>query len=142
MYHIDKKPYGLHLTFAGHIPKHEMERWQQEITEVLAAMDAQLGVFVDMRDLELLPPESRPAMMVGQRTARKHGMQRSVVILRDKITALQFKGIAKETGIYAWERYIDADAEPNWEQVGLDWILNAVDPDHKAEPATSGHTSR
>jgi len=34
-------------------------------------------------------------------------MVRSVVILANTITKLQFKRIAQETGIYQWERYID-----------------------------------
>ena len=90
-------------------------------------------VFVDMRDMELLPPESRPIMIEGQRYYRANGMQRSVVILKDKITMMQFKGIAKETGIYEWERYIDSNAEPNWKQVAMAWILDNIDPDDKSK---------
>ena len=129
MYRIDKKSYGPHLTFSGYIPKDELEQWLADSKEMLKSFPDEFVVFVDMRDMELLAPESRPAMIDGQRYYRAHGMQRSVVILKDKITMLQFIGIAKETGIYEWERYIDANAEPNWEQVALDWILNAVDPD-------------
>ena len=45
--------------------------------------------------------------------------------------------IAKETGIYEWERYIDVTAQPGWEQIALDWILNAVDPDHSKKKIVS-----
>jgi hypothetical protein len=69
-------------------------------------------------------------------------MQRSVVILKDKITMMQFRGIAKETGIYEWERYIDASAVENWEQIGLDWILNAVDPDQRSSKSESVSNGR
>ena len=133
MYKINKESYGPHLTFSGHIPKQKMEQWLSDSKEMIKILPDEFVVFVDMREMELLPPKSRPIMIAGQQYYRTHGMQRSVVILKDKITMMQFKGIAKETGIYEWERYIDANAEPNWEQVAMDWILNGVDPDDKSK---------
>ncbi len=58
-------------------------------------------------------------------------MARSAVILANAMTAMQFKRIAKETGIYEFERYIDASSVADWEKVGIDWISNKVDPDKK-----------
>ena len=68
-------------------------------------------------------------MRRGQRMYRDHGMARSVVILSNPVTAQQFKQIAVESGIYEWERYIDASRETNWEQVGMEWLVKEVDPD-------------
>lgn len=129
MFTIEKAPYGLHLIFKGHFPKDEANLWARDAKEAFLGYDGEFCVFVDMREMELMPPESRQNIVDVQRTARKNGMIRSVIILKDKITTLQLKGIAKETGIYEWERYIDADAELNWEEIGLDWIINSVDPD-------------
>ena len=37
---------------------------------------------------------------------------------------------------------IDANAEPNWEQIGLDWVIHSVDPDKKVpEMATASQKS-
>ena len=137
MYKIDKKSYGPHLTFSGYIPSDELEQWLVDSKEMIKSYPDEFVVFVDMREMELLAPESRPTMVEGQRHYRAHGMQRSVVILKDKVTMMQFKGIAKETGIYEWERYIDANAQPNWEQVALDWILDSVDPDKMSKTIQS-----
>ena len=131
MYKIRKELYGFHLTFSGLIDVDEMEKWVTELKDVLATADEEYGVFVDMRDLEILPPESQPAMKRGQKLAKKLGMVRSVVILSDEVTTMQFKRIAKETGIYEWERYIDAGTEPNWEEVGLAWVIEGIDPDKR-----------
>ncbi len=131
MYKIRKKPYGYHLTFSGLIDVDEMEEWVTELIDVLATADEKYGVFVDMRNLEILPPESQPAMKRGQKLAKKLGMVRSVVILSDEVTTMQFKRIAKETGIYEWERYIDAGTEPNWEEIGLAWVIEGADPDKR-----------
>jgi hypothetical protein len=56
-------------------------------------------------------------------------MERSVVILSNTVTTMQFKRIAQETGIYQWERYIDASKTQNWEGIGKKWLVNAIDPD-------------
>jgi hypothetical protein len=42
---------------------------------------------------------------------------------------MQFKKIAKETGIDQWERYIDASSNPNWEDAGLNWIASSKEPE-------------
>jgi hypothetical protein len=117
------------MVLSGLIDKAEMEQWLEDAKPILADIEVGFGVFVDMRDLLLLPPESQPAAKEGQILCRAEGMVRSVVILSDDITAMQFRRIAKQTGIYEWERYIDAAAEPNWKQVGEDWLVDGVDPD-------------
>ena len=53
----------------------------------------------------------------------------AVVILGDDITAMQMKLVAKKTGIYEWERYIDASSHLDWEELGMNWIINGIDPD-------------
>lgn len=129
MYKIEKKHYGYRLTFDGFIKEDEMKQWVEESRQVLQTAPKEFGVFVDMRTLKPLPPESQKYMEEGQKSYKTKGMIRSVVILASAVTKLQFKRIAKETGIYEWERYLDVDTTPNWEQVGLDWIQHGIDPD-------------
>ena len=130
MYAIEKTEYGIHLTFAGTIPGEEMANWVREFRVVVDAIESDYSVFVDMRDLNTLSKFSQDQMKIGQSLAREGGMIRSVVILSDPKIKMQFVGIAKETGIYEWERYIDASTEPDWEEKGMQWILGAVDPDN------------
>lgn len=129
MYKIDKQPYGLHLTFSGHISAGEMQLWLTDFSEQVDTIKSDFCVFVDMREIKMVPPESQPALRVGQEYARSHGMQRSVVILSDQVIRMQFRKIARQTGIFEWERYIDASDNPMWKQQGMGWILDSVDPD-------------
>jgi len=129
MYSIEKRCFGYRLMFGGFIKAEEMSRWVEESRAALEDAPPEFGVFVDMRSLKPLPVESRPVMEEGHKLYKGKGMVRSAVILNDLVTAMQFKRLAKESGIYAWERYIDAESNPEWEQVGLDWVLKGVDPD-------------
>lgn len=129
MYKIEKKGYGFRLTFGEFIEPDEMKKWVEDSRKALEEASGSFYVFVDMRTLKPLPPESQPFMQEGQKLYKDKGMERSVVILSNPTTTLQFKRIAKETGIYQWERYIDASANNDWESKGMAWLQEAKDPD-------------
>jgi len=129
MFKIDKRHFGYRLTFGGYIDAVEMKKWHDESQKELMSQTGDFGVFVDMRTLKPLPQDSQEHMQAGQKLYKQKGMVRSAVILNEPITTMQFKRIAKETGIYNWERYLDASKEKNWEQKGLAWIEKGIDPD-------------
>lgn len=129
MYEIEKKEYGYKLTLSGSIEAGEMIAWFLESKQILASAPENFGVFVDMRNLIPLDDDAQVHMKEGQKLYRHMGMFRSVVIVENVITTMQFRRIAMETCIYDCERYIDATSVFNWEQVGLDWIVEGVEPD-------------
>ncbi len=132
MFTIETKEFGYKLTFVGFIKSDEMMDWLSESEKILEKSTVkEFGVFIDMRKLRPLPPDSRELMEKGQMLYKTKGMSRSVVIVDNIVTKLQFIRIAKETGIYDWERYIDVSSISNWELVGLDWITDGKDPDKK-----------
>lgn len=129
MYKIEKQTWGFKLTFADFIKADEMEEWKNESEAALKAQTGEFGVFVDMRVLKTLPQDSKTVMEKGQALYKEKGMTRSVVILDSATVTMQFKMIAKQSGIYQWERYIDASTKSDWEKIGLDWIVKGIDPD-------------
>jgi len=130
MYKILEKNFGYQLTFNGLIQADEMQEWVQESKDILTKRGVgNFGVLIDMRNLSPLSPEAQNHMQDGQKLFKASGMIRSTVILANPIIQMQFKRIAKDTGIYKWERYIDASTEKNWVQVSLDWVKNGIDPD-------------
>jgi hypothetical protein len=128
MYKIEKKGFGYKLTFSGSIRSEEMAQWFQDFGEVLESQSGTFFVFVDMRALIPLSREAQTFMQEGQVLALKKGMLRSVVITKSPVTEAQFRRIGGETGIIQGERYVDATATPDWEKVGLDWLLKAIEP--------------
>lgn len=129
MYQVEQKDYGYKLTFGDFIKLEEMQGWLEECRQKLKQAPKEFGVFVDMRTLKPLAVEVQDHMQEGQKLFKQKGMVRSVVVVESATTAMQFKRIAKETGIYAWERYLDASTCPNWEKLGIKWITQGVDPD-------------
>jgi hypothetical protein len=129
MYNIEKKNYGFKLTFEGFIKEDEMAKWKSEVVKALNTNFTKFGVFVDMRTLKPLPVETQTLLQEGQKLFKAKGMERSVVILANAGITMQFQRIAKQTGIYQWERYINATTNPVWENAGLDWLEKAKDPD-------------
>ena len=128
MFSIEKSDYGFRLVFGGMIEVEESREWLKEFQIVVGRVRGDFQVFVDMRTLSPLSEEAQKPIDEGQRFAREHGMTRSVVILKDNLTTLQFIRIARETGIYHTERYISAVDNPDWEQQGFNWILEGKEP--------------
>ena len=136
MYKREKKEFGLRLTFGGIISGEEMYRWLSDMSRELTSVRDDFCVFVDMRTLAPLGKKGQVHIQDGQKLAKRCGMVRSVVILNSPVTTMQFKHIAMDTGIYEWERYIDASKDRDWEQTGMDWIEKAIDPDKKEKAQT------
>lgn len=113
----------------GIINQEEMSRLHTDSLEFLDTTEPGFGVLVDMRSLKPLSRPAQEGIDKVQRAYRKAGMSRSVVILSSPVIKRQFEDIAKETGIYKWERYIDASTTPDWEQTGIGWIEKALDPE-------------
>jgi hypothetical protein len=133
VYRIERAHFGIKLTFGGVVSAQELKDWLEESRQHLDEMEEGFCVFVDMKTLGPLDKPGQDVMKEGQRLYKSHGMARSVVILSNPVTTLQFKQIAVESGIYEWERYIDASRNEQWEQLGLDWLMHEMDPDSKKE---------
>lgn len=131
MYKIEKRPSGFLLTFGGFINKQEMGQWLEESKSTLMLAPPEFGVIIDMRTLHPLPLDAQEIMVAGQQIYMTKGMKRSAVILDNPTTTIQFKRLAQESGIYAFERYIDASVTPDWSKVAVDWVKSGIDPDKK-----------
>jgi hypothetical protein len=129
MYKIEKLAFGYKLTFAGSISESEIQQWYDESVTQLASAPSKYGVLIDMRTIQALVPGARDIMMKGQQLYKSKGMERSAVIVNSAITKMQFTRLARESGIYEWERYIDASGVSDCENVGIAWIQKAQDPD-------------
>jgi len=129
MYKIEKASDGIRLIFGGFIQKAEMSDWVADVKKILNGLPAKFGVFVDMRELKPLATDAQSEMQVGQKLFKEKGMERSVVVVDNTTTMIQFKHIGKETGIYAWERYLTPSKTPNWEEVATKWLVQGIDPD-------------
>jgi len=129
MYKIEETSYGYRLTFEGFVKKTEINEWYNESLEILREAPDKFGVLADLRTMKTLPMESQDKLEAGQKHFKQKGMTRSAVILDNPIIAMQFKRIGKNSGIYQWERYLDASTTKDWESRAIKWIEDNIDPD-------------
>ncbi len=125
----EKTDYGLYFKFSGIIKLSEITEWKEWIVTTVADLDDGYAVFVDMREIDIMPAECKAEVEAVQKFCVSHNFSRSVIVLNDPMTAMQFKLIAKKTGVYEHERYVDASTCEDWEKKAMDWLLHAVDPD-------------
>ncbi|HOE92024.1 MAG TPA: hypothetical protein PKZ69_02525 [Candidatus Cloacimonadota bacterium] len=130
MFSVDQTSYGVKIMFSGAMNKEEMSVWLEESKRITSKLPSKFGVFVDMRNLKPLEAEAQKVLEEGQKHYKIKGMERSVVIVNNPIVKMQFTRLAKQSGIYEWERYIDASQHGDWEKRGEAWLTSSIDPDH------------
>lgn len=129
MYKIERKSFGFQLTFSGKLQEDEWQRWYDDSVEKLQDAPRSFGVIIDMRGLTPLASDRQKTIVKGQQLYRNKGMIRSAVILNNAVTTYQFKKLAQHSGIYSFERYIDAELHENRQQIATDWVTKGIDPD-------------
>lgn len=122
MYKIEKTEYGIKNTFSGNIDATEMNEWKKESEVLLEDMPKEFVVYIDMIGLKILSDDAKHIISEGQKIYRQKGMKRSVVVLKSATVALQFKNIARETGIYDYERYLSSEKD-DYEDKAMLWLL-------------------
>lgn len=129
MYKISVREFGFHLQFKGFFDAGMMAAYFDELRKiVLNSGKFRYGNVVDLRFL--FPMDEATMKIVGdiQRFNREHGQARSAVILQHPVTARQLIKSSRETGIFEWERFIDARQHESWEKHALKWIIEGVEP--------------
>lgn len=129
VYKLEKKGNVFYQTWSDIFSEDEITKWIAESEKALAGIGGKpFCVFADLRKLKPLTPQAGALVAKGQEMYKKAGMERSVVILSDAITTMQFRRLAKQSGIDAWERYIDASKTPDFQKVGMDWLMFKTEP--------------
>ncbi len=128
MYRIEVTEFGYKLTFSNVVSGEEMRQWWEESVTTLAAGPDCFHVFVDMRQCKTMSRLAQERLEKGQRHYKTRGMVRSVVILSCPVIKRQLEILAKASGIYEWERYIDASSTSDWEKEAMAWLEKAIEP--------------
>ncbi len=122
--------YGFRSTAPGYIIPAEARLWFEDLqTRVLGLEGRSFGLLVDSRTQKSNPPETQEIIREAMVWLREHGMQRSVVVLDSTVALIQILRIAKSTGVFSYERYLDALKDVHWERKAVDWLVRGVDPD-------------
>ncbi|XXF79031.1 hypothetical protein P2318_04555 [Myxococcaceae bacterium GXIMD 01537] len=129
-----KTAYGFRVNAPGFLSLAETRAWFEDLKRLVGDSGRPFGLLVDIRSQRANPPESQEVIKEAMAWMKNAGLVRSAVVLDSAVAKLQTTRLAKTSGVYAWERYVDASKGTDWEQRALGWIVNGVDPD-LAEPA-------
>lgn len=125
--------YGYHVIISDPLTLEEATEWTEQTRETVSQRNSEFVAFFDLRKFTIVPPECKDVIEELERYCIDRGLKRTVMIVNDELTAGQLKVSAQRTGAYAWERQIDASANPDWENVAMDWLLHGTDPDIRAQ---------
>lgn len=122
--------YGFRVHAPGYITPAEARAWFEDLKARVQALEGKpFGLMVDSRTQKANPPDTQELIKESMVWLRSHGMVRSVVVLDSTVALIQILRLAKATGVYAYERYMDALKDPEWEAKAVGWIQDGIDPD-------------
>lgn len=129
MYTIKNTTYGIRMNFDGVVAPDELDRCYKETQSVVKNANPGFGLFLDLHKATQVPTRTPEFVNQNQQFYKTNGMNRSVCVLDNPVTAKQYTLYAKETGQYKYERFIDASHNQNWETAAENWIVQGIDPD-------------
>ena len=121
-------PFGYRTTISSPFSPAEATQWFADVKRAVGAPH-KFGQLVDLRGQKLASDETNQIVQDAMKWVRTQGMERSAVVVANAITKMQIVRLAKEVGMYAYERYFDASADPQWEAKAKAWIEHGTDPD-------------
>ena len=130
MHAIGFLPCGFHVIFAGQVTTLELLTWLNEVRLSLEGAPKNFGLLLDLRTLSPLSPGATMVLSKGLHLYQKKGLHRTAVVVQSEVTKKEFTRLAKESGIYQWERYLSAEDTPDWHGRGIAWISHGIDPEH------------
>ena len=129
VYTIEKKPYGIKLSFDGMMDEEIAKNFAKEFMQVLNSIKGEIGILIDLSKGKPMPPAAQAAVNDCYKAVVQKGLTRSANIVSSAIMKTQMTRRAKEFGTYNKARYIESTTKANAEQIALDWIEKGIDPD-------------
>ncbi|MGE6758788.1 hypothetical protein D7X96_19295 [Corallococcus interemptor] len=128
--------YGFRINAPGYITPAEAKVWFEDLrTKVSVKRGRPFGLMADIRSQKANPPETQEIIKNAMAWLRQNGMVRSAVVVDSTVARLMMVRMAKQSGVYEWERYIDASKDTDWEHKAIDWITNATEPSKEEDAA-------
>lgn len=129
-----KTEYGYRINAPGFLSLAETRAWFEDLKRLVGSSGQPFGLLVDIRSQRANPPEAQAIITEAMAWTKRAGLLRSAVVLDSAVAKIQTTRLAKTSGVYAWERYIDASKDLDWEKRAIDWIVHAIDPDQPVAP--------
>jgi len=129
---VEAVPYGLTFHSKGFATAEDAKAWLEDyraVLKVLAQKGKPFGQFADLRGYKPRAPEAQAYIAESMKAFKAAGGQRSIVLFDSRLASMQIKRLAKDSGLYEWERYIDTETYPDFEKVVLAWLNEGKDPD-------------
>ncbi len=127
-------PYGIRWHTQGFLDIETAQEWfatYMSKRNEFVKQGRQWSQYVDLRGYKASSPEAQELITKVMEAFLTSGGLRSAVILDSTVATLQIKRLAIDTGIYAFERYISAQSNPDFEKQALAWLVDGIDPDKK-----------
>ncbi len=129
IYHVDREPYGLRVTFDATMDERTASQFRDDFLQVLETVSGPISILIDLRRGGPISPRAQEYVATCYHAVDAKGLIRSANIVSSALMKLQMVRRAKELGTYEKVRYIDPSTQVDFEKVALEWLEKGIDPD-------------
>lgn len=122
----EKTSYGYSSIYGETASLEEAKEWLVDVKKILGPGKRPFCQMIDIRGQKAHDPTVQTFIVEAMGYLRKTGLQRSAVILSSAIAKMEITRLAKQTGVYDYERYFEGTGS---EKAALAWLEHGVDPD-------------
>lgn len=121
--------YGYTSRIRAPFTRAEAAVWFEEVRRAVGTRH-DFGQLIDARlQPAATTPETNAVIEDAMTWVVAQGLRRSAVVVSSTIVKTQIQRMARNTGVYAHERYFDASADPGYEAKAVAWITQGTEPD-------------
>lgn len=133
MHTFETTTYGFKFSISGFFSLEAAQKWCDDylgmLEKTVKSGRKKFGQFADLRGFKPGPPEAQKYITDTMKKFKEAGGERSIVLFDSPLAAMQIRRLAKEADIYQWERYIDSQTHPDFDNIVIDWLVKGLDPD-------------
>ncbi|MCB1144087.1 MAG: methyl-accepting chemotaxis protein [Leptospiraceae bacterium] len=129
MYTIELTNFGFRIILSGSLTPDELDRWISDSEARVKENTLQnFHVFLDLKEISNLDESLIKHIERFQRVFRSKGMIRSAIIVNSFQNKKILQKIFKKSQFAKFNRIIDSNKNPYWEEGALNWLIREIDP--------------
>jgi len=131
LYTIKKTAYGLRVQMGGIYEKDEIKNYIKEKEVLISSIEGPYSMILDLRGA--IPPEGKDATLLIECQERMKNLERMAMIITSPVIKGSAKQVLYGSGKDSSTRIINASRTHNWEELAIDWVTSAIEPDISTE---------
>jgi hypothetical protein len=132
MHKIESAPFGFRVTSSGFFAVDDIERLKLDLLQTLSEHNRPFSLLLDSRELIPPPPDVMKEFWDLHAKVWQLSCERIVFVVSSPVAKAQVLQMHCIASSGKKDRVIDASKYPDWEEIAVAWVADAVEPEESS----------